>query len=158
MSDRKRAARSSGIVIGAVVLSLIGLGAAIYLAIEYSRGQAPYCGDSGGCEAVRSSGYVTIVSGVLDVPTLGIIGFSLLTVLGIFRWRMYDRFGTFLPLVIYGVSLTGFLYSAVYLTILEAFVIHAWCYWCVAIALTITDLFVLSTIDLRRTWFGGEKE
>ena len=104
---------------------------------------------------MRSSGYVTIVQGVLDVPTLGIIGFGVLFVLGMLRGRVNRRIDSILPVVSYGVSLTGFLYSGIYLTILEAFVIRAWCYWCVAIALTIAAVFVLSVIDLRRSWFEG---
>ena len=39
-----------------------------------------------------------------------------------------------------------------YLTYLEAFVIRAWCYWCVTSAVIITAIWILSIFDLRKTW------
>jgi protein-disulfide isomerase/rhodanese-related sulfurtransferase len=48
-----------------------------------------------------------------------------------------------------GISCAGFLFS-IYLTSLEAFVIHAWCAWCVVSALVVTGIFVLSLFELRR--------
>jgi protein-disulfide isomerase/rhodanese-related sulfurtransferase len=38
---------------------------------------------------------------------------------------------------------------SIYLTSLEAFVIHAWCAWCVVSALVVTGIFVLSLLELR---------
>jgi len=42
----------------------------------------------------------------------------------------------------------GVLFSA-FLTSLEAFVIHAWCQWCVVSAIMVTAIFVLSVLDWR---------
>jgi uncharacterized membrane protein len=134
------------------VLSLLGLAIATYLTINYARHQSPYCAGSDGCGIVQASEYVTIIAGLLDIPTLGVIGCIVLLVLTMLRGRTNGQIQFYLPLFTYGAALIGFLYS-LYLTYLEAFVIHAWCYWCVASAIVMTVIFGLSIIDLRQAWF-----
>jgi uncharacterized membrane protein len=134
------------------ILSLLGLAIATYLMITYARRQAPYCAGSAGCEIVQTSEYVTIITGLLNIPTLGVIGCILLLVLTMLRGRLYEQAEFYLPLLTYGAALIGFLYSA-YLTYLEAFVIHAWCYWCVTSAIVMTIILGLSIVDLRQAWF-----
>ena len=53
------------------------------------------------------------------------------------------------PLLIFGLSLIGVLYSA-YLTYLELFVIHAVCPWCVVSALIMTSIWILALVDVVR--------
>ncbi|NIR59138.1 MAG: hypothetical protein GWO02_06285, partial [Gammaproteobacteria bacterium] len=48
-----------------------------------------------------------------------------------------------------GLGAGAFGFSA-YLTGIEAFVIHAWCRWCVASAVVATLVFVFSLAELRR--------
>src|SRR5438874_7818609 len=48
-----------------------------------------------------------------------------------------------------GVAGLGFLIS-LYLTGLEAFVLHAWCAWCVVSALTVTAIFPLAVLEVLR--------
>ena len=134
------------------IFSLLGLAIAVYLMITYAQNQAPYCLGSDGCKLVQTSEYVTII-GPLNIPTFGVIGYILLLALTILRGWLNEQVEFYLPLFTYGAALTGFLYSAIYLTYLEAFVIHAWCYWCVTTAVLMTIIFVLSVIDLRRAWF-----
>ena len=134
------------------VLSLLGLAIATYLMINYARNQTPYCAGSDGCGIVQASEYVTIITGLLDIPTLGVAGCIALLVLTMFRGRLNEQVEFYLPLLTYGAALIGFLYS-LYLTYLEAFVIHAWCHWCVASAIVMTIIFGLSIIDLRQVWF-----
>jgi uncharacterized membrane protein len=134
------------------ILSLVGLTIAAYLAVTYAQDQAPYCAGSGGCESVQTSEYVTIINGLLNVPKLGMIGYILLLALTILRGRLNERAEFYLPLLTYGAALIGLSYSA-YLTYLEAFVIRAWCYWCLASAALMVIILVLSIIDLRRAWF-----
>jgi uncharacterized membrane protein len=45
---------------------------------------------------------------------------------------------------------------SMYLTYLEAFVINAWCRWCVASAIMATVLFLLALPELRRLRAGPE--
>jgi uncharacterized membrane protein len=139
-----------------IILSLVGLAIAVYLMITYAQGQTPYCAGSDGCATVQNSEYVTIIKGLLDIPTFGVIGYIILLMLTFLRGRVKQQIEFYLPLLTYGAALIGFLYSAVYLTGLEAFVIHAWCYWCVTTAILMTIIFILSIIDLHQAWFKSK--
>lgn len=132
------------------ILSLGGLAVATYLALTYTQNQAPYCAGSGGCESVQTSQYATIAAGI-TVPVLGTAGYVLLLALAMLRGRLNEQIEYYLPLLTYGTALFGFLYSA-YLTYLEAFVIEAWCYWCLTSAAVMTAIWVLSLVDLRQVW------
>ena len=48
-----------------------------------------------------------------------------------------------------GLSAVALAFSA-YLTFLEAFVIHAWCQWCVISAVLVTIIFVAALAEVRR--------
>jgi uncharacterized membrane protein len=52
------------------------------------------------------------------------------------------------------IALAGTIYSA-YLTGIEAFVLEAWCLWCVASAVTIWLIFVLECLTLNKKSFSG---
>jgi len=53
------------------------------------------------------------------------------------------------PLGLLGGVILGVGFSA-YLTYLEAFVIHAWCQWCVSSAIIMVLAFLASLPELRR--------
>ena len=114
----------------AVVLALIGLAVSIYLGGIKLSGGTYVCGVSS-CSVVNSSRY----SEFLTIPVaiwgagyyLIIIGLVLLA-----RVRLLV-FATF----------AGLVFSA-YLTYLEAFVIHAWCQWCILSAWIAICLFVIA--------------
>ena len=135
-----------------IILSTIGLAIAAYLAATYGLNRSPYCAGSEGCDVVRNSQYVTIIRRVLNVPTFGVIGYLAILVPALLSARSRAKHNRYLPLFTYGAALVGFLYSGLYLTGLELFVIHAWCYWCIATALLVSAIFVLSIVDLRCSW------
>src|SRR4030042_5366779 len=104
------------------ILSLIGLGAAIYLTyVEITHTQA-LCGPVGDCNAVQSSPYAKIF-GVLPIGLVGAIGY--ITILVAWLWRRYrtDSFSNIAGPAMYGMALFGTLFS-IYLHSLELFVIH----------------------------------
>ena len=136
-----------------IILSIIGLAIAAYLTATYGLGRSPYCAGSGGCDVVRNSQYVTIIRRVLNVPTFGVIGYLAILIPALLSVRLRAKRDSYLPLFAYGAALIGFLCSGFYLTALELFVIHAWCYWCIATAILVSAIFVLSVVDLRRSWF-----
>ena len=152
MSRKKapKTPKSNRLLQAMIILSLVGLAIAAYLALTYTQGQAPYCAGSGGCESVQTSQYATIVAGI-TVPVLGVSGYITLLALILLRGRVNEQIEFYLPLLTYGAALFGFLYSA-YLTYLEAFVIEAWCYWCLASTVVMTVIWVLSIVDLRQAW------
>jgi uncharacterized membrane protein len=130
------------------VVSIAGLAVASYLTIiDYSEVK-PLCTGVGGCSSVQSSGYAFI--GPIPVALLGVMGYLALLALRLARGKLSLELDGYLPLTALAVSLIGVLYSA-YLTYLEAFVIKAWCPWCVSSAILMTVYFVLAIVDWRQT-------
>jgi uncharacterized membrane protein len=124
------------------VLSLIGLGASIYLTyVEVTHTRA-LCGPVGDCNAVQSSPYARLF-GFFPVGLLGAIGY--VAILAAWFWRRLrsDGLARIAGPAMYGMALFGTLFS-IYLTYLELFVIHAVCIWCLSSAVIITALMLLN--------------
>jgi uncharacterized membrane protein len=120
------------------VLALIGLGVASYLTYVHYAGSAPVCLSSGGCEKVQSSHYSKLAG--IPVSVLGLVGY-----VGILASLVAPgEPGLFAGAL---TALIGFGFS-VYLTYLELFKIHAICQWCVASAVLMTLLAVLTVLRL----------
>ncbi len=142
------APRRNGLAIAQIIIAVAGLVVAIYLTIiDYSDAK-PLCTGFGGCSSVQSSSYAFI--GPVPVAMLGVIGYSVLLGLRLARGRWLPDLDGYIPLAALGASLIGVLYGA-YLTYLEAFVIRAWCPWCVMSAILMTAFFALAVIDWRQS-------
>jgi uncharacterized membrane protein len=128
--------RRLDIAIGA--LALVGLGIAAYLTYIHYAGVQPLCLASGGCEKVQSSHWSKL--GGIPVATIGLVGYAAILAL-LFVPGEAGLAGCAL------VALVGFGFSA-YLTWAELFRIHAICQWCVASAVLMTLLAVLSVVRL----------
>jgi uncharacterized membrane protein len=125
-------------------LAALGIGVAAYIAISESGGGSPVCLAGGsGCETVARSSY-SHVAGV-NIAVFGIVGYALLLASAFFADDL-ARFGGF------AVALGGFGYS-IFLTYIEIFKIEAICQWCVASAVLMTALFLLSAT--RLIGYGG---
>lgn len=121
-------------------LTAAAAGAAItlYLTYVFYQHVDPACfSDSQSCSAVQKSKY----SEVLGVPLalIGAIGYLLIFVSLLLPIHKTER-GRLITL---SLSTVGFLFS-IYLTYLEIFVLKALCQWCVASAVLLTILFVVS--------------
>jgi uncharacterized membrane protein len=124
------------------IISLIGLGAAIYLTyIEFTNTRA-LCGPVGDCNAVQSSPYAKLF-GVVPIGLVGAIGY--IAILSVWVWRRFrtDALARIAGPAMFGMALFGTLFS-IYLTYLELFVIHAVCIWCLSSAILITLLMLLN--------------
>jgi uncharacterized membrane protein len=116
-----------------LVLSVIGLGVAIYLTIVHYAGLKPACTAGESCIKVQTSQWSKL-DGV-PVALLGLIGY-----IGIVGSLLApDRDETRLATL--GLTLIGFGFSA-YLTYRELFSIHAVCEWCASSAVILTVLFI----------------
>lgn len=130
------------------VLSLVGLFVALYLALHRVGVVGSLaCGVDGGCSTVQSSSYATFLG--VPVPFIGVIGYLVLFVVSmaaVSGRALSDRAlaGTLLVL-----SAAAFAFSA-YLTAVEAFVIQAWCRWCVVSAIIATLIFLFSLPEAAR--------
>jgi uncharacterized membrane protein len=130
-----------------LLLSFAGLAISSYLAWTYLSGSSIAC-TTHGCDAVRSSNYANLFG--VPQPAFGIIFYLILIVLSL-ALQIFDKFFTILlKRLIIVVSTLGFLYS-VYLTGLEAFVIKAYCDWCLASAGISTLIFIIA---LREIFYG----
>lgn len=137
--------------LGRASLIVAGLGTAVagYLTWVHYAGLQPFCaGGSHGCERVQASSYAALAGVPVAVLGLG----SYLIILGSLRVP-----GERARLIAACVALIGGGFSA-YLTYLELFVIHAICQWCVASAILMVSLAVLSTWRLMRNSPGRHVE
>jgi uncharacterized membrane protein len=131
------------------VLCVLGIGVSGYLTWTHLAGADPYCGANQSCADVQNSSYAEIAG--VPVAVIGLAGYMVLWALSLMRGRVHREVDFYLPVLSFGAALVGVFYSA-YLTYVEASVIRAWCLWCVASAIIITALWILSIFDLRRLW------
>lgn len=112
------------------------------------------CGAGGECEVVQNSSYAVIFG--LPVAACGVLGYSALFAVSLAglqpRWR--ERRGPTVLLV--ALAATGAAFTA-YLTYLEAFVIRAWCRWCLVSAAIITAVLIAALAGLRERRRGGHE-
>lgn len=104
------------------------------------------CRGVGDCETVNSSVYAQI-SGI-PIAALGLGAYLVILALLALEPRV-SGLHDYGPLAIFGLALTGTLYSA-YLTYVELFVIHAVCPYCVTSAVLITGLLIMAVVRLVR--------
>jgi protein-disulfide isomerase/rhodanese-related sulfurtransferase len=131
-----------------MALSLVGLFDSIYLLWEYTSPAHPMVCMGGGCDAVRASAYSHL--GGLPVPIYGVFMYGFLVLLLFLFPLLPTSFARLTQYVVLLVSGASFLFS-VYLTGIEAFVLHAWCVWCVLSALLVTAIFLLSLTERSRS-------
>nr|MBN1228254.1 vitamin K epoxide reductase family protein [Anaerolineae bacterium] len=128
-----------------IALSVLGLLTAAYLSYNHlTNTTSLLCVEGGGCDTVRDSPYSEI-SGI-PVAIVGVFGYLIL-IAGLLYEEMGGRLSDSIPMISFGLSLVGILYSA-YLTYLEVFIIVAICPYCVASATVMLLLFALSLLRL----------
>ncbi|MEX0788507.1 MAG: vitamin K epoxide reductase family protein [Anaerolineales bacterium] len=129
----------------AVVAASIGLIDALYLTWLKLVGGTAACAGIGNCELVNSSRYASL--GGVPIAALGALSYvAILGLLALDRWSPSSW--TLARLGVFGVALTGSLYSA-YLTYLEVAVLHAICPYCVLSAVMMVSLLFISVVRLR---------
>jgi uncharacterized membrane protein len=133
-----------GISIG---LAFLGFLDSLYLTFVKFSGRYALCGPIGDCESVNSSRYSEI--GGVPIALLGMGAYLIMIVLLFLEGRS-TFWSENSPLVVFGLSLVGVVYSA-YLTYLEIAVLRAVCPYCVLSAVILVVLLVLSGV---RLWQG----
>lgn len=129
MSDRALRAAVALVALG-------GVAVAGYLTYVHYRPEALVCTVGGGCETVQESSYAELLG--LPVALLGLLAY--LAVLVLVAWD-----SELARTLAAGVALTaaGF---AIYLITLQAFVIDAWCIWCLVNDLVVVPLLAVLTV------------
>ncbi len=127
-------------------LALLGAADSAYLTYIKLANTRVFCSGVGDCESVNGSIYSEING--IPIAILG-LGAYLAIALLLGLENQAGMLQTYGPLAVFGLALTGTLYSA-YLTYVELFVLHAICPYCVISAVLITALFALAVARLRR--------
>lgn len=129
-----------------LILSALGILIAGYLTYVHVTNTIPYCGGVGDCERVNTGPYSQIAG--IPVALLGLLAYIALLLAAIVVLRGMPWVET-AALATFGLAFMGVLFSA-YLTYLELFVIRAICPWCIASAIVMTLIFLLSIGQVRR--------
>jgi uncharacterized membrane protein len=131
---------------GSLALVAVGAADSAYLTWVKLAHLQVYCGTSKACDTVNQSIYSQV--GGVPIALLGLGAYLVLAALLLWEDRL-PALGTWGPVAVFGMALTGTLYSA-YLTYVELYVIHAVCPYCVVSAVCITGLLALSIARLVR--------
>lgn len=147
MENSKTSFRRVVLIYGlAMIVSLIGLGDSVYLTVQHLSGRSVRCTVTHGCSQVLSSTYATIAG--IPTASFGVLAyfaaFSLAT-LAVFG---YDRARAWLALLV-----APMLLATLGLLFVQAFVLHAYCEFCLLSAtmtLTLTALVLAAKFLLPR--------
>jgi len=127
-------------------LALVGAFVATYLTLYKVGAIGELSCTIGSCTAVQSSKWATFLG--LPVAAWG-LGFYL-SVFAVTIVGLQERFADSKPIALFLVASSGAgTVFSLWLTYLEAFVIQAWCQWCVVSALIVGGIFIASVLDLR---------
>jgi protein-disulfide isomerase len=116
----------------ALLSAIFGTGVSVYLLVEYTTGQAGVCLTGSGCDEVRASEFAYPLG--IPMPLIGVLFYAVAAWLAYRSLRGGPILGVSAKTLLLLAGLAGVAMSAV-LTALEAFVIHAFCTWCLASAI-----------------------
>ena len=118
------------------LVALAGVAVAGYLTYVHFEPGALICTGGGGCEQVQDSRYAELAG--FPVALLGLVAY--IVVLGLVAWdsELARTLAAALAL-----AAVGF---AAYLLVLQAFVIDAWCVWCLVNDLALVPLLAVLTV------------
>ena len=129
-----------------IALVIVGLLVSIYMTIYKLTSNDSMCLGSGDCSAVNASKYSEVNN--IPVALIGVLGYAAILTALFFETRnpFFKRNGT---LLIFGMSLTGFLFT-VWLIYVEIALIKALCPFCITSQIAMTAIFILAVIRLIR--------
>ena len=127
-----------------LAVALMGFGDATYLTAKHLQGIVPPC-TTAGCETVLTSSYAVILG--IPVSALGVLYYGLIIGLLVAyldshnaRLVSWAAWATYLGLI-----------ASLYFVLLQLFVIHAICQYCMLSAASSTVLFICGRFLLPRT-------
>ncbi|NDD64832.1 MAG: vitamin K epoxide reductase family protein [Acidobacteria bacterium] len=130
----------------ALLLSLTGLADSIYLTVQHLSGQSVRCAIVTGCSVVLASRY----SSVAGIPTaaFGVAGYF-----AAFSLATLALYGSALAVRLLRIVVATMLATTIWLLYLQAFVLRAFCAWCLlsaALTTLLTLLVLLERLASRR--------
>jgi len=123
--------------------ALIGFADSAYLTAQHVRGVIPPCGLASSCDTVLTSKYASV--GPVPVAALGLLYYGAIIVLLI----AYVDSGAYRPLHIATWLIGAGMLGTIYFISIQAFVLHAWCLYCLTSALMTFILFLCAVRIMR---------
>lgn len=124
----------------AALVALIGLADSIYLTIHHLSGEQVPCSVTGGCETVLTSSYAEIAG--IPLAVFGAAAYFLA-----FSLAILAAFGNRKLWFLFGVQVSLMAAFSLWLFYLQAFVIKAFCQFCLLSAATTVTLFIIALIS-----------
>jgi protein-disulfide isomerase len=130
----------------ALLAAIVGAAASAYLLVEYVTGQPGVCLTGSGCDLVRTSAYAYPLG--VPMPLIGLAFYVMAIWLTI--WGLDARSIARVPpqVALAGFAAAGAIASMI-LTGLEAFVIKAFCSWCVVQSAASVALLLVAVMVIR---------
>jgi uncharacterized membrane protein len=143
-ADPPRARLRRRLYFVAAAVALLGLADGIYLTVEHVTGRTAECVASSGCQEVLSSQYATV--GTLPLAAIGAFAYFTAfssALLAAFRYPKCGGFFAFVVILMFAMTLR--------LLYIMAFVLHAFCDYCLfsASVTTVLTLIAITTVFLR---------
>ncbi len=128
---------TSGMHKGLLIVSCIGLIVSGYLTITYASNNPIACVSGEGCKIAQLSIYSSFMG--IQTPIYGLVYYFTLGIIAAL-WSEDTRKKLQLPLAVLTSAGVG---VSLFLSSIEAFVLHAWCSWCVASAILTVIAFII---------------
>jgi uncharacterized membrane protein len=129
----------------ASVVALIGLGDALYLTVQHLKNETVPCSLISGCEVVLTSEYAVI--GGIPLAALGAIAYF-----AAFSLAILTAFGNSKTWFLFGIQVVLMSLFTLWLLYLQAFVIGAFCQFCLLSALVTFTLLIIALVSKFWRW------
>lgn len=128
-------------------LAIAGLTDSIYLLVKHLTGEDVTCIASSGCSEVLSSSYSKI--GSIPLGAVGALGYFIA-----FSLALLTAFGNRSARTLLRLHVTGMFCATLWLLYVQAYILHAFCDYCLLSAALTTAITMLVVIS----WFLGKKQ
>jgi uncharacterized membrane protein len=135
-----------GLYFFAAVIALLGLADGIFLTVEHITGRTAQCIASSGCQEVLSSKYAAF--GPVPLASLGALAYFTAFSLALLAAFGYPKCRTLFALVV-----SGMFAVTLWLFYLQAWVLHAFCDYCLfsaGVTTTLTLIVITNAFRRRR--------
>lgn len=134
-----------------LLIATIGFADATYLTVKHYTGSPITCSIVHGCDIVTSSPYSELFG--IPVALFGALYYLTIILLSV---AFFDKKRPKFLALLSKLTLLGLL-AAIYFVSLQAFVLHAYCLYCLGSALSSTILCILGMIYLKKTRMPNPK-
>ena len=138
--DSPRAKLRKRLYVVAAIVALFGLADGIYLTVEHVTGRTAQCIASSGCQDVLSSKYAAM--GPIPLASIGALAYFTA-----FSTALLAAFGYAQCRALFALLVAGMFATTLWLLYLQAYVLHAFCDYCLFSAGVTTALTIIAIIN-----------